>query len=246
MDASMMQRGEDALAKRPALDAVPMAKAVQTPAEARSAQIRPDQSVRGEAERAAFGPHFGRHQALRAGPEADQTRSGPGRNSVRPKRRSVSMCTKMSGVPSPRVRKPKPRSRLNHLTCARSSPLVGVTVTWVRGGGICAGCTAVDSSIERMRKACRPFGRCSASHDDARALIGGLEAVAAQARDVQQHVGHAIVRNDEAVALGDIEPFDDAGDLDDARRLSSAMSPTVPGPARFLHPAPLIRSRPTP
>src|SRR5260221_437708 len=41
------------------------------------------------------------------------------------------MCTKMSGVPSPQVRKPKPRSRLNHLTCARSSPLVGVTRTHV-------------------------------------------------------------------------------------------------------------------
>src|SRR5262249_16742195 len=52
----------------------------------------------------------------------------PGRSSVRPKRRSVSMWTKMSGVPSPRVRKPKPRSLLNHLTCARSSALVGVTV----------------------------------------------------------------------------------------------------------------------
>ncbi len=30
----------------------------------------------------------------------------------------------MSGVPSPQVRKPKPRSRLNHLTWARSRPLV--------------------------------------------------------------------------------------------------------------------------
>ena len=53
----------------------------------------------------------------------------PGRSSVSPKRRSVSICTKISGVPSPRVRKPKPRSRLNHLTTARSSPLVGVTCT---------------------------------------------------------------------------------------------------------------------
>ena len=88
----------------------------------------------------------------------------PGRSSVMPKRRSVSMWTKMSGVPSPRVRKPKPRSRLNHFTTARSSPLVGVTCTWVRAGGICAGWIAVDSSIERMRNACRPFGRCSTSH----------------------------------------------------------------------------------
>ena len=64
------------------------------------------------------------------------------------------MCTKMSGVPSPRVRKPKPRSRLNHFTIARSSPLVGVTVTWVRAGGSVDGCIAVDSSIDRIRKHC--------------------------------------------------------------------------------------------
>ena len=31
----------------------------------------------------------------------------------------------MSSVPSPRVRKPKPLVRLNHLTSARSSPLSG-------------------------------------------------------------------------------------------------------------------------
>ena len=42
-------------------------------------------------------------------------------------------------------------------------PLVGVTVTWVRTGGIVEGCTAVVSSIDRTRNACRPFGRCSTS-----------------------------------------------------------------------------------
>ena len=96
------------------------------------------------------------------GPKRTST-NWPGRNSVMPNRRNVSMWTKISGVPSPRVRKPKPRSRLNHFTWARSSPLVAVTVTWVRGGGICAGCTAVDSSMDRMRNACRPRGRCSTS-----------------------------------------------------------------------------------
>ena len=89
---------------------------------------------------------------LEPGPNRTST-YWPGRSSVMPKRRSVSMCTKMSGVPSPQVRKPKPRSRLNHLTCARSSPLVGVTLTWVRGGSICAGWIAVDSSIETIRNA---------------------------------------------------------------------------------------------
>src|ERR671936_707464 len=76
----------------------------------------------------------------------------------------------MSGVPSPRVRNPKPRSRLNHLTCALSRPLVGVIVTWVRGGGICAGCTAVESSMERTRNACRPRGRPNAAAQSRRFL----------------------------------------------------------------------------
>ena len=146
-----------------------------------------------------------------------------------PYRRRVSMCTKMSGVPSPRVRKPKPRSRLNHLTCARSSPLVGVTVTWVRAGGICAGWIAVDSSIETMRKACSPLGRCSTSHDDPRTFIGGLVAVAAQARHVQKNVGHAVVGNDESKTLGDIEPLDDTGQLDESVAVSSTSLSTAAG-----------------
>src|SRR5262249_41764079 len=54
--------------------------------------------------------------------------------------------------------------------------------------------------------------------NDARAFIGGLEAVAAQAGHVQQHVAHAVVRHDEAVSFGYIEPFDDAGDFYDLRR----------------------------
>src|SRR6266508_1494511 len=107
----------------------------------------------------------------------------------------------MSGVPSPRVRKPKPRSRLNHLTCARSSPLVGVTVTCVRGG-TCDGWIAVDSSMDRRRKACRPLQHLA---DDPRALVSRLEPVTPQAGDVQQHVGQAVVGNDEPEAFGNVE-----------------------------------------
>ena len=150
---------------------------------------------------------FGGHQALRPGPK--RTRRWPGRSSVKPKRRSVSMCTKISGVPSPRVRKPNPRSRLNHLTGRVQA--AGRRHDVVRGGGNCAGSTAVDSSIERMRKACRPFGRCSTSHDHARAFIGGLVSVAAQAGHVQKNVGQPVIGNDEAITLGDVEPLDDAG-----------------------------------
>jgi hypothetical protein len=38
-----------------------------------------------------------------------------------------------------------------------------------------------------------------------------LKAVAPQTGHVQKNIGHPVVGNDEAVALGDIEPFDDAG-----------------------------------
>ena len=51
--------------------------------------------------------------------------------------------------------------------------------------------------MERTRKACSPLGRSSASTTTQRALIGGLEAVAAQTCNVQEHVSHAIVRDDE-------------------------------------------------
>ena len=125
----------------------------------------------------------------------------------------------MSGVPSPRVRKPKPRRRLNHFTIARSSPLVGVTVTWVRAGGSVDGWIAVDSSIDRMRKHCIALRPLQHLGDHARAFVGGLETVAPQARHVQQDVGAAVVRHDESIAFGDIEPFDDTGQLDDGCRL---------------------------
>ena len=94
-----------------------------------------------------------------------------------------------------------------------------------------------------MRKACRPFGPGSTSQTTRDAFIGGLIAVAAQTGDVQQHVGHAVVGNDEAVALGDIEPFDDAGYLDDVRRRIAGESDVGSEPRlRWI----LVRSRPTP
>src|ERR1700689_3775560 len=51
--------------------------------------------------------------------------------------------------------------------------------------------------------------------NDASAFVCGLVAVAAQTGRVQQHIGHAVVRHHEAVALGPIEPLDDARYFDD-------------------------------
>ena len=53
-----------------------------------------------------------------------------------------------------------------------------------------------------------------------RALVGDLETVAPQTRDVQKNVGHPVVGNDEAISFGHIEPLDDAAQLDDASRLA--------------------------
>src|SRR5262245_6280026 len=50
---------------------------------------------------------------------------------------------------------------------------------------------------------------------DSRPLMGSLESVATQAGHVQQHIGHAVVRDDEPEPLGDIEPFDHTRNLDD-------------------------------
>jgi hypothetical protein len=125
------------------------------------------------------------------------------------------MWTKMSSVPSPRVRKPYPRTRLNHFTTARSSPLVGVTVLWVlRRGHL--------RRTDRRRfvhaddaEGLQALGAVQRLAYDARALVSGLETAAAQARDMQENVGHAAVGHDETVPLRRIEPLDHARDLNE-------------------------------
>ena len=54
--------------------------------------------------------------------------------------------------------------------------------------------------------------------DDPGALVGGLVAVPPQAGHVQEHDRQAVVRHDEAEALGDVEPLDPAADLDQLER----------------------------
>ena len=93
--------------------------------------------------------------------------------------------------------------------------LVGSTLTWVRGGGICAGWRAVEFVHRENAEGLETTGTRQRFADDARALVGGLVAVAAKAGHVQQHIGPAIVGNDEAEALADIEPLDGADNLDD-------------------------------
>jgi hypothetical protein len=60
--------------------------------------------------------------------------------------------------------------------------------------------------------------------NDARPLVGNLETVAPQAGHVQKNVGHPVVGDNETVTLGDIEPLDGAGELDDARSFGADVS----------------------
>src|SRR5215510_7461776 len=53
--------------------------------------------------------------------------------------------------------------------------------------------------------------------DDPRALIGHLEAVAAQTCHMQENVWQPVIGHDEAVSLGYVKPLDDAAELDNAR-----------------------------
>ena len=78
------------------------------------------------------------------------------------------------------------------------------------------------------------FGARQHLADDARALIGGLVAVAAQAGHMQKHVAHAIVGHDEAITLGHVEPFDDAGHFNDLRRGLIGEIDLRPKPHRYL------------
>ena len=88
-------------------------------------------------------------------------------------------------------------------------------MTWVRGAGICGrvlGGRLVHREDAEGLQAAGPGQRLD---DDAGAFIGRLVAVAPQAGHVQQHVGPAVVGDDEAEALGDVEPLDGTDDLDD-------------------------------
>ena len=77
---------------------------------------------------------------------------------------------------------------------------------------------AVLSSMLRMRKACMPFGTSQHLAVHARSLVSRLETTGSEARDVKKDVRQAIVRHDEAVALGCIEPLDHSSDFEDLER----------------------------
>ena len=116
------------------------------------------------------------------------------------------MWTKISSVPSPRVRKPKPRERLNHLTMTISNePTVAA---WARARG--AATERRRALPRRDRQYAENLQAALAAlrlGDDAGAFVQRREAVAAQNRDVDQHVGFAAIGDDEAVTFCNVEPF---------------------------------------
>ena len=136
-----------------------------------------------------------------------------GRSSVKPKRRSVSICTKMSGVPSPRVKNPNPRTLIEPLypgllpVALRRDLDVGALRQL---GGVDRRALIHAENAESLQ-APRPLEHLAVH---ARPFIGRLVAARSQAGDVQQHVGEPIVGHDEPVTLRYVEPFDGSGDLE--------------------------------
>ena len=109
------------------------------------------------------------------------------------------MCTNTSGVPSPRVKKPKPRTRLN----THHGPL---PVAFRR-----------DDDVRALRQLRRVDGRALVHAEDAEglhalraaqhlgvdpcSLVGCLVAAGPKAGDVEQDVGKPVVGHDEPVTL---------------------------------------------
>ena len=124
----------------------------------------------------------------------------------------------MSSVPSPRVRKPKPRARLNHLTMTISNAPTELACARVRAGGRLGGEGRVGlgdrNHPEHLQAALAPLRL----GDDARAFANGGESVAPQNGHVDENVSLAAVRHDESIALGGVEPFDAPGDFDQPDR----------------------------
>ena len=82
------------------------------------------------------------------------------------------------------------------------------------GRATALGCTAVDLVHRDDAKHLHALGALLRLADHARALEGGLQTAAAQNGHMQKNVRRAVVRNDEAIAFRDVEPFDAPGDLD--------------------------------
>ena len=124
----------------------------------------------------------------------------------------------MSSVPSPRVRKPKPRARLNHLTMTISNAPTELACARVRGGRQIRNRGRVGlgdrKHPEHLQAAFAPLSL----GDDARAFAKGGESVAPENGYMDEDIGLAAVRQDEAIALGGVEPFDPPGDFDQPDR----------------------------
>ena len=147
----------------------------------------------------------------------------------------------MSSVPSPRVRKPKPFVRLNHLTSARSKTRrrnnshVGALLLLF--GGMHGSGIVERNDVESLKPAVAVFGKAFY----ARALKRDLMPVAAKTRHMQQNIRlPAAVRHDETIALGHVKPLDCAGNLKNAAGITRIWA--LPSLFRrfFSHDCPLI------
>ena len=108
--------------------------------------------MRRQRRRASLRVDLGRHHALGAGPEAHQhILAGPQLGHAEAAQRfhmDENVGRALAAGQEAETAEP-----VEPFDLGPFSPLVGVTLTWVRGGSICAGWIAVDSSIETIRNA---------------------------------------------------------------------------------------------
>ena len=80
------------------------------------------------------------------------------------------------------------------------------------------GCRFIHGENAEDLKSFRAHGRFA---DHTGAFARRLKTIFAKNGDVQQDIGFAAIWNDEAIAFGDIEPFDAPGDLNEIERFEA-------------------------
>ena len=80
-------------------------------------------------------------------------------------------------------------------------------------------------------------GAVEGLNDDSRPFMGALVTVATQAGHMQQHIGHAVIGDDEAKTLASVKPLDRSDDLD---RVEAGIGGTARG-IGMRHGAVLLR-----
>ena len=98
----------------------------------------------------------------------------------------------------------------------------------MRAGGSWVAEDGSGSVIEITRNTCKPRSRLWASATTRAPSRRELKTVAPEDGHMDENVGLAAVQDDEAIALGGVEPFDPPGDFDEPNRAFIAFCDHAP------------------